>query len=108
IYERVTYKFAASTDLSGRIGLWRQMSGASAEELVTPFDTSARFAYLIGGGKTATLALRTSSPIASTALDSIRGVELRLYAASENKAQGQSEYSIFPMKTRVRFSNQVQ
>ncbi len=107
IYERVTYKFAASTDLSGRIGLWREMSGATAEELVTPFDTSARFAYLIGGAKTATLTLRTTTPIAASALDSIRGVELRLYAASENKPQGQTSYNIFPLKTRVRFGNQT-
>jgi hypothetical protein len=104
-YERITYKFAASTDLPGRIGLWREVSGVAAEELITPFDSSARFAYLIGGSTTATLTLRTTTPIAAAALDSIRGVELRLYAASENQAQGTSAYQVFPLKTRIRFAN---
>ncbi len=106
IYQRVTYKFAASTDLSGRIGLWRLPNGGTAEELVTPFDTSARFAYLMGGAKSATMTLTTSA-VTGTGLDSIRGVELRLFAASENKPQGSSSYQMFPLKTRVRFGNKV-
>jgi prepilin-type N-terminal cleavage/methylation domain-containing protein len=106
VYLRVTYKFAASTDLPGRIGLWRQVSGGVAEELVTPFDTSACFAYLIGGPKAATMALRTTT-VTGSSLDSIRGVELRLYASSESKPQGLNTYPMFPLKTRVRFSNKV-
>jgi prepilin-type N-terminal cleavage/methylation domain-containing protein len=106
VYIRVTYKFAPSTDLPGRVGLWRQASGGVAEELVTPFDTSARFAYLIGGPKAATMTLRTAT-VTGAGLDSIRGVELHLYASSESKPQGLATFPMFPLKTRVRFSNKV-
>jgi hypothetical protein len=106
IYERVTYKFAASSDLPGRIGLWRQLSGGTVEEIVTPFDSSASFAYLMGGPKAATMTLRTTS-VTGNALDSIRGVELRFNAASENTAQGTSAPQVFKLKTRVRFANKV-
>jgi prepilin-type N-terminal cleavage/methylation domain-containing protein len=106
MYQLITYKFAASTDLPGRIGLWRRLSGATAEEIVTPFDTSARFAYLVGGPSAATLALRTTT-IAAASLDSVRGVELRLNAASENTAQGTAAPQVFRLRTRVRFANKT-
>ena len=106
-YAIVKYKFAPSTYLPGRIGLWRQVSGFSAEELVAPFDTSARFAYLMGGPKAATLTLRTSSVTSSAGRDSIRGIELRLHAASEKSAQGTKKPEVFRLKARVRFANKV-
>lgn len=106
LYSRITYKFAASTDLPGRIGLWRKTYGGTYEELVAPFDTSARFAYLMGGPNTEPLTLRTST-VTGAGLDSIRGVELRLYGASEKAAQGTSKPQVFHLKTRVRFANKV-
>lgn len=107
LYSRITYKFEASADLPGRIGLWRiQYYNSTPEELVAPFDTSARFAYLMGGPNTATLTLRTST-VTGAGLDSIRGIELRLHGASEKAAQGTSAPQVFRLKTRVRFANKV-
>lgn len=106
MYSRITYKFAASTDMPGRIALWRKNWVSAAEELVAPFDTSAGFAYLMGGPNTATLTLRTST-VTGTGLDSIRGIELRLHGASEKAAQGTSAPQVFRLKTRVRFANKV-
>jgi prepilin-type N-terminal cleavage/methylation domain-containing protein len=106
LYQAVTYKFAASTDLPGRRALWRNVAGGTAEELVTPFDTAASFAYLVGGPKAATLALRTNT-ITGTGLDSIRGVELRLYAASQQAAQGTADPQTFRLRTRIMFANKT-
>ncbi len=105
MYSRVTYAFAPSADLPGRIGLWRKPHNGVAEELVAPFDTSARFAYLMGGSGATTLSVQTNDITTPAGLDSILGVELRLYAASESMAQGTSAYQIFPLKTHVRFAN---
>jgi hypothetical protein len=106
LYSRITYKFAPSSDLPGRTGLWRHTQNGSSEELVAPFDSSARFAYLMGGPRAATLTLRTST-VTGNGLDSIRGVELRLHGASEQAAQGTRVPEVFRLKTRVRFSNKV-
>ena len=105
LYSRVKYLFAPSSDLPGRIGLWRRNQKGVVDELVTPFDTGASFAYLMGGPNAATMTLRTTDVTSTASRDSIRGVELRLYAASENKTQGASSYQVFPLKTRIRFSN---
>jgi len=106
VYSKITYRFGASTDLPGRVGLWRVNNKGVAEELVTPFDTSARFAYLMGGPNTEPLTLQTAT-VTGTGLDSIRGVELRLYSASEQAAQGTSKPQVFKLRTRVRFANKV-
>jgi len=105
VYSRITYKFAASTDLPGRIGLWRKTYLGNWEELVAPFDTSARFAYLMGGPNSANLTVRTSTLSTTAERDSVRGIELWLYAASVKSPQGTSVPLVFRLKTRVRFAN---
>lgn len=102
LYQTVTYRFAASADLPGRIGLWRE--GTTSEELVTPFDSGAGFAFLVGGPKAATLTRQTAPP---ADLNTVRGLELMLYAASEFAPQGTSAPQVFPLKTRVMFTNKV-
>ena len=48
LYQTVTYRFGSSTEIPGRIGLWRRVASAAAEEIVAPFDTSAGFGCLVG------------------------------------------------------------
>ncbi len=103
LYQNVTYEFKASKDLPGRTGLWRTVVGDTAE-LVTPFDTSAGFAFLVGGPTAATLT-RQSTPPAN--LNTVRGLELLLYAASQSTAEGTSEPQTFKLKTRIMFTNKV-
>ncbi|MEK7668506.1 MAG: prepilin-type N-terminal cleavage/methylation domain-containing protein, partial [Gemmatimonadota bacterium] len=44
LYQKVRYAFAASVEIPGRRALWRTvLSTGSRDELVAPFDTSARF-----------------------------------------------------------------
>ena len=59
----------------------------------------------MGGPNTPVMAVQSNTVTGAARLDSIRGIELRLYAASESKAQGTSAYQVFPLKTRVRFAN---
>ncbi|MBI4421019.1 MAG: hypothetical protein HY560_09355 [Gemmatimonadetes bacterium] len=104
LYQSIAFWFGSSTDLPGRTGLWRQAGTAAAEELVTPFDTSAGFAFLVGSSTAATLTRQASPP---GNLNTVRGLELMLYAASESAAQGSTVPETFKLKTRVMFSNKV-
>jgi len=100
LYQMITYRFANSAALPGRRALWRQASGAAAEELLSPFDTAARFVFLVGSRLTPQLTVPGS-------LSSIRGLELRLVGASVGPAQGGSEPTVFALHPRVRFGNML-
>jgi prepilin-type N-terminal cleavage/methylation domain-containing protein len=100
LYQTVTYRFANSSAIPGRQGLWRQAKGAAAEELISPFDTAARFVFLVGSRLTPQLTV--PSP-----LSNIRGLEIRLVGASVNPAQGASQPTRFALHPRVRFGNML-
>ena len=98
LYHTLTYRFAPSTELPGRIALWRQAGSAASEELAAPFDTTAGFAFLVDTSFT----LQTNPP---ADLDEVRGLELRLIGASELAPQGRTEPETFELVTRVPFLN---
>ena len=98
LFQRVTYRFGPSTALPGRRALWRQVGAGSAEELLSPFDTSARFAFLVGSR----LTVQTAVP---SPLSDIRGVELRFTAQSVATAQGANGPDEFALYPRVLFGN---
>lgn len=100
LYQTVTYKFGSSAALTGRRALWRRADGAAAEELLAPFDTAARFAFLVGSR----LAVQTAVP---SPLSNVRGLELRLVGASVSPAQGMAEPTQFALQPRVRFGNML-
>lgn len=98
LYQDVTYRFFASGEFAGRVGLWRRAAGGSNEELVAPFDTTAGFGFLLGP----TLTVSDTVP---ADLEIVRGIELRLIGASEHPPQGTSAPSTFSFVTRVPFQN---
>jgi prepilin-type N-terminal cleavage/methylation domain-containing protein len=98
LYQNVSYKFAPSTDLPGRLALWRKASGAAYEELVAPFDTSSGFGFLVGSSTTA-----LASPPAD--LTTVSGLELRFVGASEFTPRGAADPQVFDLATQVRFAN---
>ncbi len=104
LYQTVTYKFATSVDLPGRRGLWRKAGAGAYEELAAPFDTSARFAFLMGPFMN--VDARTSFA-SQAARDSVRGLQLRLYGASVSTPEGGSTPQTFQLRTRVAFMNRV-
>jgi prepilin-type N-terminal cleavage/methylation domain-containing protein len=102
LYQKITYVFAASVDLPGRRALWRAVPGLSLrEELVAPFDTSAKFEFLVGSS----LAVRATAP---AILDSVYGIRARLVAASEQTPAGRAAPMMFDLSTNLVFRNHVQ
>ena len=99
LYQLVTYKFAASALVSGKLGLYRRIGTGTPEELVAPFDTSTKFRYYELNASTA----QTTVP----ALANIRGVELKLDAQSISRSSGRSEPESASISTAIFFRNRT-
>jgi hypothetical protein len=99
LYHAVTYKFAASVDLPGRLALWRRAGSEAYEELAAPFDTASGFAFLTG---MSTEALETPP----SDLELVRGIELRLVGASERIPRDATKPMTYRLVTQLRFRNQ--
>jgi prepilin-type N-terminal cleavage/methylation domain-containing protein len=97
LFQTVTYRFAPSVMLPGRKGLWRRV-GATNEEILAPFATTARFAFLVGSR----LTVQTAPP---GTLSQIQGLELRLTGESENTPAGAAAPLQFALSPRVKFMN---
>lgn len=101
LYETVQYSFAASVDLPGRTGLWRQAGAGTNEELIAPFDTAAGFAFLVGSSLTVVDTVPTD-------LSTVLGLELRLLGSSEATPQGRTDPEVFDLRSTVLFLNAQQ
>ena len=101
LYQTVTYWFTASSEIPGRVGLWRKAGGDAAEELVAPFDSTAGFGCLVGPS----LQVQTCPP--GGGLSTVRGLELRLSGESEFESPGIGRPERFPLTTRISFFNKV-
>jgi prepilin-type N-terminal cleavage/methylation domain-containing protein len=99
LYAKVTYEFKASDAVPGRIGLWRHVESGNpgAEELVAPFDTTAKFRFY-----------ENDQPDAQDAvpgvLGDITGLELVLDGLSQRPNSDGSHQSV-PSTTSVFFKN---
>ncbi len=101
LYRRITYKFAESTALPGRRALWRVNVGANtSEELVSPFDASARFRFFVNGSAAA-----QANPPALLA--NLRGLELRLAGASDRASVTTGSPVTAELQTAVFFMNRA-
>jgi hypothetical protein len=89
LFQRVTYTFKASTAFPGQYGLFRSVQGGSSEELMAPFDATARFKYWTRAAP--------SSVSAPPALELIRGIDVVFAARSSYTPMGKST----PMKSTV-------
>jgi prepilin-type N-terminal cleavage/methylation domain-containing protein len=101
LYRRITYKFAPSTAMSGRVGLWRINAATNvAEELVSPFDASARFGFFVNGA-----AASQAAPPA--VLANLRGLELHLAGASDRASVSTGAPRTAELQTAVFFMNRA-
>jgi hypothetical protein len=98
LYQRVTYSFKASTAFPGKQGLWRLAEGGTDEELVAPFDTTARFKYWKVGAS-------TSIAAPPALLDSIRGFDVVLAGISTYTPTGKSKPVTSTIVTSIFFKN---
>jgi prepilin-type N-terminal cleavage/methylation domain-containing protein len=98
LYQTVAYRFSASSDLPGRIGLWRRVNNGSYEEMVAPFDSTARFRFLVGANPQPT-------DVVPADLSTVAGLELMLTAQSYAIPQGRSTYATFELPIQIQFLN---
>ena len=97
LFQKVSYSFKQSGAYPNALGLYRNVEGGSDEELVAPFDTSARFRFYQAGDD----ASRTAPPLVSD----IRGIELVLAALSPIKSSNQAGLPMQTVNTSVFFKN---
>ncbi len=98
MWEKVTYSFKASGIYPGYYGLYRNVQGGSNDELLAPFDSSARFRYYVAGDDTS----RTTVP----SLSDIRGIALVLNALSPKSVSNNATvHSPSRIVTSVFFKN---
>jgi prepilin-type N-terminal cleavage/methylation domain-containing protein len=101
LIQRLTYEFKASVALPGRTALWRTMVATSqTDELVAPFDSSAKFRFFTGGSDTAQAAV--PSP-----LSTIRGLELNFTSQSDHAPWAATAPERSQTVTAVFFNNQL-
>ena len=101
LYRRIQYSFAASAALPGRHALWRRNIDANTnEELVAPFDTTARFRFFVDGSTTP----QTTAP---GSLATLRGIELGLTGASDRARMSTGAPSTADLRASVFFMNRL-
>ncbi len=99
LYQTITYSFAASALVPGKLGLFRSVGGGTPEELLAPFDATAQFYYYSLNTATASVTV--------PALTDIRGVELHLNAQSPNRASNRAEPESASITTSIFFRNRM-
>jgi len=101
LYRRILFTFGASVAMPGRVALWRKnMETNVREELVSPFDASARFRFFVTGAT-------ASRPNVPVVLDSLRGIELRLAGASDRAAVTTNAPATEELQAAVFFMNRI-
>jgi prepilin-type N-terminal cleavage/methylation domain-containing protein len=96
IYQLISYEFKASVDVPGTIALWRIVeSRHEEEELVAPFDSTARFGFFVNDASTAVLT-------APTDLSQVTGIQLVLNGITEGPVGSRR---VQPLTTSVFFRN---
>jgi len=98
LYQKIRYTLKPSTIVPGKVGLYRRnMRRSVEEEIVAPFDTSARFRFYISDA--ATPADAPPNP-----LRNVTGLELVLNSVSERQDTN-GTYPVTTFKTSVFFKN---
>jgi prepilin-type N-terminal cleavage/methylation domain-containing protein len=98
LWQKVTYSFAASSAYPGMIGLWRNISGGANEELMAPFDTSARFRFYTSGSDVSQVTVPAD-------INTIRGLDIVLNARSPRVSSINNTQSVTKLTTAVFFKN---
>ena len=97
---RITYAFAPSATVPGRVALWRRVDATGArDELAAPFDATSRFRFY-----------RLNDNVAVDAvppLPDIRGFELVLNGASESSPRLTGAPQLSSFTTSVFFRNRL-
>ena len=106
IWQTVTYEFKASQIYPGRYGLYRTVRGrantdTTADELIAPFKTTARFYYYAQSPYSA----RDTAVATAPALNNIRGFKIFLPAESSDTMPTRNTPLSAAVTTAVFFKN---
>jgi prepilin-type N-terminal cleavage/methylation domain-containing protein len=106
IYQNVRYQFDTSGIYRGRYGLYRTIRGRGntdnlQEELIAPFDSTARFYYYTNPWTYRDTVTKT----APTNLNTIRGLQIYLPAQSSDTVPGMSAPRKAPTRMAIFFKN---
>jgi prepilin-type N-terminal cleavage/methylation domain-containing protein len=106
VYQSVRYQFAASGIYSNRLGLYRRIRGRAntdslREELIAPFESSARFRYYTNPWKWHD----TVTTTAPTDVNTIRGLQIYLPAQASDTVPGAKTPRRAPTTMSVFFKN---
>jgi type II secretory pathway pseudopilin PulG len=96
-FQRITYAFQPSATFPGQWGLYRTVQGGTTEELMAPFDSTARFKYGTRGA--------AASVSAPPALALIRGVDVVFSARSRYIPLGRTSPSRASVVASIFFKN---
>ena len=100
LFRRITYDFANSTALPGRLALWRRVDATgAAEELVAPFDAAARFRFFALDA--------ADAQDAPPAPANLRGLEFVLVGESEGSPRATAAPRRASVTTAVFFRNRL-
>ena len=101
LYRRIQYDFRNSAVLSGRRALWRtNLVTGTSEELIAPFESTARFRFYVNG-------LVDPQDAAPMVIGELRGLELYLYGESDNPVRSTSAPKTAELQTAVFFMNRA-
>jgi prepilin-type N-terminal cleavage/methylation domain-containing protein len=102
LWQYVAYEFKASTAYPGQIGLFRIQAdgteGATEQELMAPFDTSARFRFYVPDDDMSQVDVPAD-------VTTIRGLDLVLNGAAGAPASVHSKPAVNRLTTAVFFKN---
>jgi prepilin-type N-terminal cleavage/methylation domain-containing protein len=100
LYQVVTYKFASSGLFPGKRGLFRRVGSGTADEILGPFESTARFKFY-------ELTNTTSQTTVPSPLTNMRGIELKLDAASPTRASNRATNETISLTTAIFFRNRT-
>jgi hypothetical protein len=101
LFRRIEYEFKESVALPGRRALWRKNVASNvSEELISPFDASARFQFYVNG-------LTAPQATAPASIADLRGLELHLHGESDRAALGKAAPAEADLQTAVFFMNRA-
>jgi prepilin-type N-terminal cleavage/methylation domain-containing protein len=99
LWQEITYYFGNSTAYPGLRGLYRKVTNDTRiDEIIAPFDTSARFKFYV-------LNNDTSQTAAPSNLNRIKGLDLLLNARSPRIPAGSKGPKITKVRTAVYFKD---
>jgi len=106
IWQHVRYQFDTSGIYHGRYGLWRRIRGRAntdsvKEELIAPFQSTARFSYFTNPSAYNDTAVKTAPAV----MDQIRGLQIYLPAESSDTVPGHTAPQRANTTTSVFFKN---